>query len=439
MKTLGMMNVLLLVALAIPVAVFGEVEIGESESRSQSLSDIRKSVAELSSRVESLELQLGNSSNVSNQGNPPRDQSGPACSTPRAWDDLVAGAVMALSAETFGDNALTVAIYDESQHLNLLRNSHGKWIKVASQLLPTSETPRLLVADLDRDGNAEILVCSDKLRVYTVDGKSFSLSWSSHESFPEEEVPVPQMGIADFNGDGRNDIAVLNYKDKGDSDTQSLYVYTRTLSRPLDFGLTDVATFTDEHGYHSTAGMAIADYSGDGSPDIAVSNSNGFLWFVTFDAGKLNVRKQWNVPSGGAIGAGLSSGNFDADSASELLVGTNGGNIFVVDLDDEFEPRVLAGAMAGRLAYGVAAGDINGDGRDEFVLTRGHIGYAGMTQKDVVAEAWQLGNEGLTRVWQQETVDQPRPLVRDIDADGRPEVVVLSLHGKNLAVLEPRQ
>jgi len=381
MKTIGMMTLVLSsIGLVLPSHLFAEEQIGESDARSQ-LVDIQNSVAELSARVESLERQLGKSSQVSNLSNLARTDSGPVCSTSGAWDNLVSGAVMALSVETLADNALTVAIYDESQHLNLLRTSHGKWTRVASQHLPTSETPRILVADLDGDGTTEILVCSDKLRVYSVDGQSFSLSWSSHESFPEEKVPVPQMGIADFNGDGRNDIAVLNYKDKGDSDTQSLYVYARTLSRPLDFGLTDVATFTDEHGYHSTAGMAIADYSGDGSAEIAVSNANGFLWFVTFEAGKLSVRKQWKVPSGGAVGPGLSSGNFDADAASELLVGTNGGNIFVVDLDDKFEPRVLASAMTGRLAYGVAAGDINSDGQDEFVLTRGHIGYAGMTQK----------------------------------------------------------
>ena len=122
---------------------------------------------------------------------------------------------------------------------------------------------------------------------------------------------------------------------------------------------------------------------------------------------------------------------------SELLVGTNAGNIFVYDFAIDFEPKIVATALAGRLAYGVAAGDVDGDGQDEFVLTRGKLGYAGMTKKHVVAEVWKLFDGQLNRVWQQETVDLPRPLVHDLNGDDREVIIVYSLHGGQLAILEP--
>lgn len=141
---------------------------------------------------------------------------------------------------------------------------------------------------------------------------------------------------------------------------------------------------------------------------------------------QLTVVKNWQVPSGGAIGPALAAGNLDSDDHKELLVGTNGGDIFVVEFSTEGAPTFAASAHSGRLAYGIAAGDLNNDGRDEFVLTRGALGYAGMTEFDVVAEVWTFTANKLRRLWVQRTIDCPRPLLRE----GTGELIVYSLTDK---------
>lgn len=416
----------------------------------QEVSNLRRAVAELLVRIESLEQRLDEAANEQNNA---RMGNGSLRHLPGAWTDLIAGDVIAMSFDTFVDGTLAVAIYDGSQRLNLLTMTNGQWKNVASQKVPTSKPPRIRMADLNGDGSSDVLVCSDRLKAYTVAPNGWSLVWSGQESYCD--APPPRIGVADFNGDGRKDIAVLNYKIKDESttvsvhdykvanehttnETRSLYVYTRTPDEPWGYTLSHVATFTDKDGYHSTAAMAIADFSGDGMPEIAVGNDNGYLWLMAFEKGELTLRHQWHVPSGGAVGPGLSAGELDGDTAAELLVGTNGGEIFVIDFDSWHQPRVVAKKMTGRLAYGVASGDIDGDGRDEFVLSRGHLGYAGMTHKDVVAEVWKLKDNELSREWHQETVDQGRPLTVDLNGDGREEIVLLSFHGGDFQVLEPQ-
>lgn len=345
--------------------------------------------------------------------------------------------VDAISLNRNEDASLSLALFDRAKQLSVFnRSADGRWETKTATRLDAENAPQIVIADLDRNGISEIIVCSEKLRVYSVSREGLTLSWTSIESF--RNAPSPKLGIRDLNDDGLLDIAVLNNKQKDeDQGMECLYVYTQTLSSKVDFGLTYLTTFTDEHGYHSTSAMAIADFNGDENPEIVVGNSNGNLWLVASKNGKLNVQKQWKVQSGGAIGPGLGTGNLDGDSASELLVGTNGGNIFVYEFSANYEPVVVATAEAGRLAYGVDAGDIDGDGIDEFVLSRGKLNYAGMSRKDVVVEVWKLTNNQLQRVWQEQTMDVPRPLVQDLDNDGRDDIVVYSPLGGGYEVFEP--
>lgn len=360
----------------------------------------------------------------------------------QAWGFLVPGRIRTASVDADPVNGIVVALYDDRDVLSLVRRNGGNWTRVWSKQMQESEnperpTPRILVRDLDGNGSREILVCSQRLQIYAAGAEGYALAWESPDAF--DELPAPELAVADFNRDGHSDIVVLNYKDKKKQvESQSIYVYCRRSVENLDFHLAAAAVLTDEHGYHSTAGLAVDDFDGDGAPEIVAGNDNGDLWLASYDQGALAIRKHWQIPTGGAVGPGLAAGNLDDDSRPELLVGTNGGNIFVYDFDEQLEPRMAATHMAGRLAYGVAAGDLDGDGRKEFVVTRGHLGYANMTRFDVMAEAYQLHNGILERVWRAQSLDLPRPVVADFDGDGRDDIAVTSGLGSGVEVFEPR-
>lgn len=327
-----------------------------------------------------------------------------------------------------------LAAYDKTNQLRISipRGDGGGLILKPDLKIPFS--PHLLVADVDGDLQPEVLVCSDKLRVYRVQKHGLSLLWTSQEEF--EGNPSPKLALSDLDADGHIDIVLLNYLKK-DHEGSSLYLYLNQKEN-AQFSLSGTTTFTDEHGYHSTSGIATADFSGDDRPDIVVGNSNGWMWLIETEDGKPLVKKSWKVPSGGAIGPGLSAGNMLEGPKQELLVGTNGGDIFVYQFSADGVPQVVAKTTAGRLSYGVHAADMDGDGLDEFLLSRGYSGYAGMTQKDVVTEIWKLNDGRLSTIWRKEATGftSHAVMLQDLDRDGTPELVTYG-KGKSIEAVKP--
>lgn len=343
---------------------------------------------------------------------------------------IVADQATSFSIGEHNGTSNVLAAFDQEGQLRVAV-TRGRGGKVFKTELELQESPRLLVADLDGDSNAEILVCSDKLRVYQIDEDELSLAWTSPETF--EDSPSPRLGLSDLDGDGHVDIAVLNYLSDRNSESDSLYLY-RNLKTGLQFSLTGSIAFTDEHGYHSTSGIAIGDFTGDVREDIVIGNDNGWMWLIDVKNGKPTVEKTWKVKSGGAIGHGLAVGNMVAGQKKELLVGTNGGDIHVYRFPEGKDPEVIASASPGRYSYGIQACDMDGDGMDEFLL-------ANNPPEGARTEIWKLGGDQLFAVWGKDIADfeHPRLEVRDLNGDGTSELVIYSLlkEGKRIEAIKP--
>jgi FG-GAP-like repeat len=166
------------------------------------------------------------------------------------------------------------------------------------------------------------------------------------------------LNAADFNGDGRPDVATIN----GTSSNVSVFL------RQAGGGFAQEAGSPVAVG-SGPSGAAVGDYNGDGRADLAVSS------FVGGD-----VRVQLRQPGGGfalegapiQLGAthAVATGDFNSDGRLDLAATTTGGQVVLLVRNPqntgfaEQPPRFTTGASP----VAIAVGDYNGDGLADLAI-----------------------------------------------------------------------
>lgn len=284
------------------------------------------------------------------------------------------------------------------------------------------EAPRqgmgIAAADLNGDGRPELLTTG-------VGGVRFFLAEPGEPGAPPrwrdatEEAGLAHdpgwstaAGFVDVDRDGLLDLVVAHYVEWSPKiDEQVNYTLTgvgRAYGPPTGFAGTDLRLYrqvaplrfedrTAAAGLKvpnpatgapmgKALGLALHDFDGDGSPDIAVANDTvqNFL-FLNDGTGKFTER---GIPSGfaldrsgGATGAmGMDWSHHRDDGAVAVAVGnfanepsslytTTDGRLF----SDDAIVEGISAATRRPLTFGVVFADLDGDGREELVQANGHI------------------------------------------------------------------
>ncbi len=250
---------------------------------------------------------------------------------------------------------------------------------------------------------------------FLLDGRSGEIVWESNGFTLSEDGSGRSLGghpsaAGDIDGDGLEEIVVM-WPDRlhivdGLSGTAQLvrqaYGYTSGLN-PL----------FDSDSFVGYAFPAVVDLFGDDRPELIWGHS-GYLHAVLDSQGE----RVWQTPyrNNTQVQSLMGVGDSDGDGVVELLASTpTGARLFKAD-----EGTVLSGLDdIGRAHTDVVAGDIDGDGRDEFLFGSG---------AEVVCLEWREG--ALRRAWTLDVGGRSSDIaLADIDGDELLDIAVTTSDG----------
>ena len=276
----------------------------------------------------------------------------------------------------------------------------------------TLEPIAVAVADLAGNGSLDFAVAnfgSNTVSVYLNQGDGGFAGPYRLDTGPEPKA----LAVADFEGDGGLDLAVANFGGA-----------TVTIFRNNGYGgfLTEQSWDAGPNPY----ALVAADFDGDGRPDLAVADGS--------DAGLGQVVLLRNL-GGGAFGApvtlatglnanGLAAGDFNGDGLLDLVVTdyTDAGTVVVLLNRGGGAFMAQPPLSVGSLPLGVAVGDFDGNGTLDLAVAN--------RSSNTVSVLLGAGDGGFGPQTAYPAGDQPLWVtVGDLNGDGKPDLVVANFAG----------
>ena len=262
--------------------------------------------------------------------------------------------------------------------------------------LPNLEYPQAMAAgDIDGDGKPDLLVASPAdTNIYVFQ----NTSTPGNISFNSTPFAIPATGnigyiaLGDFNGDGKTDIATLDHISDYSDPNNPIYAHINVLannSAPGNFSLGTGQSLQIVPGAYPMM-LATADLDGDGMPELAYTEAN-YNEIYIFQNGS----------SRGGATISLSP----ATTPQPLITG-------VMDVNGNTPSP-----------YGIAAGDMDGDGRIDLVAANMFTSNLGIFRNTSTPGNFSFSTESTTT---------PAPLyaaqvgLSDLDGDGLPDLSLVT-------------
>ena len=159
------------------------------------------------------------------------------------------------------------------------------------------------------------------------------------------------IGLADLNGDGNLDIVVSNY-----NPIQPNPGYMTVLLGNGDGTFQTAVTY---NGGLNSGGVALGDFNGDGFLDVALMNSGNVGIFIGNGDGTFQAQVSYNVPQGIPVAVG----DFNEDGNLDLVVGNQNTSIGILLGNGDGTFQTVINYPAGYTAEGIVVSDFNSDGQ----------------------------------------------------------------------------
>ena len=275
----------------------------------------------------------------------------------------VAGVASLALGDFNGDGKVDLAAGGGKTLSILFGNGDGTFRAAGNLALSISPTA-LAPGDFNKDGRLDLAVTDlsgGTVSILLGDGTG---KFSAEYDYVAGYEPASLFAM-DLDGDGNLDVLIGT----GHPDILAPNQYSDTLTAFFGRGdgtLIGPPTYPTGAGIDGVHSMALADFDGDGKPDLAVAA--GDVWILLSRGGgsfKTPVRLAMPASNNSSASADtLAAADFNGDGKQDLVVGTAFGNgvyVFLGNGDGTFQAPVQY--TTGGNVTSVAVADFNGDGK----------------------------------------------------------------------------
>jgi uncharacterized protein (TIGR03437 family) len=269
-------------------------------------------------------------------------------------------------ADLNGNGPLDLAIADFVAYTVtvMIGNGSGEFLPGPSSPYLVGTNPRsVVVGDFNGDGKPDLAICNQTDGTVTIllNSATGVFTAATNSPFTVGEEPA-SMVVGDFNGDGKLDLAFANVL--GNNVTLLLGngagAFTAATSSPFAVGA----------GPHS---LVAADFNKDGKLDLAVANATDGTVTVLLGSGSGGFTAAPGSPfKAGADPIFVATGAFHGGSTPDLAIVNEGNDTVTVLLNNGsggFTASPASPFAVGSQPVSVAVGDFNGDGKADLVIT----------------------------------------------------------------------
>jgi len=319
-----------------------------------------------------------------------------------------------------GSPDLAIANDEDSSVYILLNNGKGQFSPAPGSPFFTNQHPNdIAIADFNKDGNPDLAIANTEVAELTVllgNGKG-GFAQAPHSPYKVYARPHTHgIAVADFNGDGRLDMATDDWGENKVS---------------IVFGDTDL-TFAHQTFYavgkRPYQRLRTADLNQDGKPDLITTNleSNNSTVLLGQGNGRFLEAPGSPFPCGTAPFA-VAIGDINGDGHPDLAItdaptitseskGHDGLFILLGDGTGHFQRLQGSPFATGKSPSRIAIGDLNGDGIDDIAVTN---------YNDKTVTIFLMNRSGVAATMTIQAGSHPDGIcISDLNKDGKNDIAV---------------